>query len=346
MHAPFRTYPYPIHSPPGMVYHRFPIELDADTIVVPYLFEPLRSEDGDAYTLGTPSFAVFPAQTARHMAFLREEVVPALAGRVPLVILVDSVTGQFSANGAASRPLAELAGLVNAWVGYELVGEGALDDLLLGPPGSVSDELAVLEARPIRFWEAMIWRGRGGRYELIRGEVPLVAELGSERAADRTFMQCIVDAERLFGEKATESGGWVRVGPSRLRRRGSEVEIRVALGAADRRFAFLPRIRLPGADGLPSLVGALLVGGDKGKCELVDGYTWVTLECADEAEAGRVTSHLAAEVRARIGAEVVRVEDGWVGLEGQSSWRVTCDQRWMRLWMPLFPEPLAVYLAG
>lgn len=198
-----------------------------------------------------------------------------------------------------------------------------------------TDDPSELEDHPIHLWEALFWRGYTYRTELVGGEVPLVGALGTPAAAAATFEQLLADARRLFGDEVERAEGWTRCGPFRVRRGGRRVELRVRLAPADRRVVFLPQSRAPGAEGLPSILGCLLAGGDKGKTELWDGWTWTTLELESAAEAREVADALLPVIAGWIGAPVSIGErpQGDVD-ESAAPWVVEPYERFLRVYVP------------
>lgn len=199
------------------------------------------------------------------------------------------------------------------------------------------DELARrLEETPLRLWEAMLWRGEHYRWELVNGEVPLVGELWSALAANRTLMQCIADAERAFGERATEDAAWIHCGPLRLRQRGTRVEMRHRVSPADRRAALMPAARVEGDAAMPSLFGALLAGGFDGKTEMLAGFAASVILVPEGLRAGDVAEHLAGEVRRVTGAQaaVVAAEEGRPR-RGDQAWMVRHWERYVAVYTPM-----------
>jgi hypothetical protein len=126
-----------------------------------------------------------------------------------------------------------------------------------------------------------------------------------------------------------------------MRQRGTRVELRVRLSPADRRVAFLPRAQLPGEDALPTLWGALLAGGGKGKTELIAGYTDSIVEIHPAQSREHVALALADDIRRITGAEVVVAGEGpgapplrWPSEPGDA-WHVHHWNRWVAVLMPM-----------
>jgi hypothetical protein len=296
---------------------RFALEIDPANIVAPHLYafprRPLSlAEDHEACTLEGPvDVAVFAYRLAQHREFLDAEVVPLVRRICPHVLLADTRARTFREVGTeASVPLSELARVLDHWTAPGTFEPPDLDHYeAFFRLREDSDELTRLAARlenaPLRLWEMMFSRGFSGRYELLDNEVPLVAELGTELAANRSLMQCVRDAEAFCRCEAVDDHGWIRTGRFRMRQLGTILEVRVSLTAADVRVAFAPRGRKPGSDALPSLLGVLLAGGDNGKTELVNGFTWSTVICRDDAEVVVLSTSLREEIARWTGARAV-----------------------------------------
>lgn len=289
---------------------RFPLEIDGSNIVVPHLFAvPFRPPARGSYTIAEPPvLAVFAYRTDPHRDYLRDEVIPRLALRCRHIALVDTAQRHVTVHGTEDcSPIARLPVLLDEWTRSTAFRDidfaDALDDYerLLGNPTAASPARAqAIERAPLRLWEVLFLRGHAYRYELVDGEVVLVGDLGSDLAANRSMLQCIHDA----GEPAVEERGWIRAGRYRFRSRDTILEIRARLTSADVRVAFAPHARLAAADDLPTLPGVLVAGGDNGKTELANGYTWSSVICRDNAELARLVPALATEIRQWVGAPV------------------------------------------
>jgi hypothetical protein len=119
------------------------------------------------------------------------------------------------------------------------------------------------------------------------------------------------DAETLDRTAAVEERDWIRAGRFRFWQRAESLEIRVALSSADVRVAFEPRAHGTGADDVASLVGVLLAGGDNGKTEMMDGYTWASVWCRDVFELERLSDRVAGDIAAWTGAAIDRAGTEW-----------------------------------
>lgn len=343
----------------------FTAEVAPDLIVTPLLFgtDPKKSHGSDRYTLDAQGILVLLARGEAQVAALFQDVAPLLrrftfayfydadrrrlydARRADLWMqpsqlssIVRSVLAGFEGEHLDSRPGAldyVCGGLDRALDEMPTAEEVAAFRALPAVEARVAEAARRFEAAPIRLWEAMLWRGENYRWELIRGEVPLVGELWSPLAANRTLMQCVADAEVAFSVRATEDGGWILCGPLRLRQRDTCVEIRVRLTSADRRAAFLPSLRLEGEEAMPSLLGVLLAGGGKGKTEMMNGYVDSVLHVHERQRPEDVAAHLAGEIR-RISGAGVTVEGSdrpWPESEGDD-WRVYYWKRFVYVNMP------------
>lgn len=347
------------------VWSRFPLELDAQNIVTPHLYAWRRtgrlSRDGG--TIAEPAlFTLFAHRSLAHREFLQTEVVPRVLRRCPHVALVDSEARTFEVAGtvaSSARPLAELGGVLRRWTGdveaferYDLSSELDRYEQLLGRTTTeVSTETAEqLERAPLRLWEALFLRGHADRYELLNGEVALVGDLGTGLAANRSLIQCTKDAEVYCGGKATEARGWIEAGQFRLRNQGPLLELRVCLNPADIRVAFMPRALMGGAETPPSLIGALLAGGDNGKTELMHGYTWSSIRCRNAEEVGELSVRFAEEIRRWTGAEArgpTEVGSGYPDAR-DSSWHLRTwagDVNLLEVFVPMYRDGLLPWRA-
>jgi hypothetical protein len=350
------------------LWSRFPVEIAPDLIVTPLLFltDGERAKHGHACTLPPHGLVVLHGRGDEHVCMLLEEVAPRLR-HLPFAFVVDADARVLHPAGEQRMVLRleELPSILRRVViGYapdelEPVIERfteqqreAVERLPTKEDAEAFRALPEIQERiaaavvgvercPLRLWEAMLFRGENYRWELVSGEVPLIGELFSPLAANRTVLSCVADAEHAFGQRATERAGWITCGPMRMRQRGTCVEIRFRPSPADRRAAFLPRAELAGDDELPSLWGALIAGGGKGKTEMIAGYTDSVIQVHPSASPERVAHHLAAEVRRITGAEVsifAPTADGdpadWPDEPGDE-WRVSFRQRWVSVWMPI-----------
>ena len=352
------------------LWSRFPAEVRPDTILTPLLFlegprEERDTRDQDrACTLPHGGLVVMHGRGERHLRFLRDEVAPLLES-VPLAFLVDADARTLhpARDPGVSLPLERLPSILRSTVSAsaaDAYAEGldqltaeqasALEELPTREEvetylheakviGRIADAAARAEAAPLRLWEAMLWRGWNYRWELVAGEIPLVGELWSPLAANRTLVQCVEDAERAFSERASDERGWIRCGPMRMQQTGTQVEIRFRPGPADRRAAFLPAARMPGDEGPASLWGALVAGGGSGKTEMMASYTESVIEVGDAATAEVVAQGLAAEIVRCVGAQVVvrgETDDqgAWPERAG-SAWHVYHRERYVSVLMPM-----------
>lgn len=326
---------------------RFSVELAQDVIVTPLLHGDVRAP-GHGYTMPTPRVLVMHARGADQLELLESTIRPRLAD-VPFAFVLDADRGivQATTNGrqAGSHEVGQLPELIADAARVETCGghrEVLIEELRLAfgematgqqvekmlASASVRTRIADArrraEATPLRLWEAMSWRGHDYRWELVEGEVPLVGELWSSLAANRTLLQCIADAAHAFSVEADERAGWITCGPMRLRQRDTRVEIRFRLSSSDRRAAFMPASGLPGDAAVPSLFGALIAGGHQGKSELIDGYTESVVQVHPDLHPAAVASALAEDIRRCTGAIAIEHafdEDGEPAPE-------TTDDRW------------------
>ncbi len=341
------------------LWSRFPLELAPDLIVTPHLFDwpssaPRTSrvhKGRDVYTCaGVPRVVVFSAASKAHRLFLEEEVIPRVNEHVRFVALVDFEADQFGFSPLIPRyllPAEHLAPLLRISWGYDHVPHGAFTDVikppekdvekaLFGPDDERPEDVARLEAHPLRLWEALFWRGHTYRYELIDGEMPLVGDLRSPLAANRTLVQLVKDAERLEGKRAGESEGWIVCGRFRLRQMERLVEIRVRLSPADVRAALMPQAIVEGDDAMPSVLGALMAGGDNGKTELIRGFTWSTIEAASDERCREIAHVLREELErwTETKTTVVADEDFDFPTESREEWFLVPHERWLTVYVP------------
>ncbi|MBA3452311.1 MAG: hypothetical protein H0T42_04350 [Deltaproteobacteria bacterium] len=304
---------------------RFSVELAPDVIVVPLLHGDLRPP-GHGCTIPTPRVLVMHGRGADHLELLSATIRPRLAG-VPFAFVLDADRGlvEATSNGrhSGSYDVARLPELIADAARVEdcgghrealiqelrpAFGEMATgaqaEEMLASVPvrTRIADACTRAEAAPLRLWEAMSWRGHNYRWELVDGEVPLVGELWSSLAANRTLLQCVADAAHAFSVEADERAGWITCGPMRLRQQRTRVEIRFRLSDADRRAAFMPASRAPGDAAVPSLFGTLLAGGHQGKSELIHGYTESVIEVHPDLRPATVARSLVEEIRRCTGA--------------------------------------------
>jgi hypothetical protein len=248
------------------LWSRFPAEIAPDLIVSPLLFGTSRAKQrgrAHACTLEPRGLLVLHGRGREHVDTLLEHVAPKL-GRVPFAFVLDADAARLHPADRPSSwmPVSHLPAILRQIViGFapddyvdvidevcreqreafaRLPAPDLVDEFLALPEVAErkADAAARAERAPLRLWEAMLWRGENYRWELVDGEVPLVGELFSPLAANRTFVTCIRDAERAFGVAADERGGWVVCGPmrpGRTRCRASSACSSPAVGAARRR---------------------------------------------------------------------------------------------------------------
>jgi hypothetical protein len=340
----------------GRLYAGFPLEIAPDLIVCPHLFDwPLGARNGrgrrDVHTCaGRPRVAVFSVVSDLHRRFL-QELVPRIAASIDQIVVVDFQRDTLLATASGQKELRATADqlplvLRRAWssIGHpkdafeELANppEAGWEDWFFGPEEERPEDAARCEASPLRLWEAFFWRGHTYRYELVDGEVPLVGDLRSPLAAERTLRQCVSDAQRLEGEAATEREGWRQCGRFRMRQEGRIVEIRARLTPADARAAFGLLTRVPGDKGGPSLLGALMAGGDNGKTELVNGWTWSTCRLGSATQSQRVARELAESIRrwTETPATIHRGKNFSLPEESREEWFVRPRDEWLTVFVP------------
>jgi hypothetical protein len=324
-------------------------QVDPDTVIRPDLLALDGLADVGPPLDRPPLFAVFVARGEVQRAWLVDEVGACLGPDLDRAILVDQDAGVFQERLGAgpARELKKLAGVLNDRLERRLLEPAAFDGLLElradreDERWHVAPDFAahVVEA-PLRLWEALLLRGHRFTQELLDGEIPLVAELSGEAAADAMLRACREDAERLVGAAAVDEGGWCVAGPVRLRRQGAHVELRVTPGPADRHSALTPREAPAPGQALPTLAGALLAGGEGGRLELLQGSTWTTLRCRAPEEAETLAKDLGRRVDAWCRAPV-RVMSGDLSPDPeQREWRVTVRDEWLRLHVPLARDHL------
>jgi hypothetical protein len=334
-------------SPRTDVWSRYPVELAPDLIICPHLFDWPASapRNGEVYTCaGTPEVVVLCGRGPDHIRFLEEEVVPRVVRHGPSVCLVEAEADQFrwvegpSREQGPAQPLTELGpALRSRW------DDPALVHAEFGPApwhrdaAPTEDALRDLEDHPIRLWEALFWRGYTYRWELIGGEVPLVGALGTEAAARATLTQIAADASRLVGDPAVADGGWTRCGPFRLRTLGTRVDLRVRLSPADRRAAFLPQVDRDERR-MPSILGVLLAGGDNGKSELMDGWSWATVILSSSDEARALAEALVPAVSAWTGAPVHVADQRPTRATAPEAWVIEPYERFLRVSVPFLRQ--------
>jgi hypothetical protein len=341
------------------LWSRFPLELAPDLIVCPHLFDwpasaPRGTRGRDVYTCAAaPEVVVFSAVSPAHRRFLEEEVVPRVREHVRFVALVDFEADQlgFAPLGGPMLPAAHLAPLLEMAWGRERVAAGAFSELgrapesgfeemFFGPDDERPEDAARCEAHPLRLWEAFFWRGHTYRYEVIDGEIPLVGDLRSPLAANRTLLQLVRDAERFEASRAGEHEGWIRCGRFRMRQQGRLVEVRARLTPADARAALMPVARVPGDDQLPTLLGALMAGGDNGKTELWNGFTWSTIQLASAAQS-REAAHALADAIERWTETKATVSTGdafKLPEESREEWFLVPHREWLTVYVPFARE--------
>lgn len=349
------------------LWSHFPVELAPDLIVTPMVFgtppEALSAGDDTVCTLPPRGLVVLQGRGDAHVSFLLDEVAPRLkdltlafiydadrrrlrgasrpelwmeASQLPAIVrqVVAGFDGEHVArcHGELDRVCGEVRRALD-----EMPTQGEVETFRALPEVErrVAEAARRFEGNPLRLWEAMLWRGESYRWELVNGEVPLLGELWSSLAANRTLLQCVADAERAFGQRATEDPAWIRCGPLRMRQRGTRVELRYRVSAADRRAAFMPASHIDGEDAMPSLFGALLAGGGKGKTEMMESYVDSVIMAHERHDPGDVAEHLADEIRRVTGAEatVERSSRYWPHSSGEA-WRVYFWKRYVYVYMP------------
>jgi hypothetical protein len=308
---------------PGSTWSCFPVEVDVGEatplIVSPHLYDvpAMARHTHDTYTcFGAPSVALFCARGLR-VGLVRDEIVPRLRRRTRVVVVASPEVAEvtvFSSRPPLTTPLRDLAIVVEELFGASSVRTEHLAEYVQrdarmreGEPEEPFDFGPEAVAAPIRLWEALFWRGVSYRYELVGGEVPLHARLGSAPAAAATVERILLDAEALVREPRRAEAGFWRVGPVRARVHGDEVDLRVRMTPADVRVAFSPVARMAGDDAPPTVLGALMAGGDNGKTEMTDGWTWSTSVHDSEAHARAAGEALEGEISRWTGAHV-----GWL----------------------------------
>lgn len=351
---------HPLHLAP-----RFSVELAPDTILAPHLYgyasarrwndrgdKRCRSR-AEMYTVqDVPDFVLYVARGEAQRRFLETELAPALPDTVTLFILEPERREAQVLVEAGRRTTAmrfdDVPAALDALVGTPIFACADLDFLCapwgrppVEPEWYVDDRARVarIEAHPVRLWEAFLLRGHWERWELVRGEVPLVAVLPTPAAAAGTLGQWLHDAVLWTGANPDPRAAWIHVGQFRFRQTGAMVEARVRLSPADIRVAFMPARELPGSDGLPSLAGVLCAGNEGAKVELLNGYAWATVDCEEPGEPSRLTARLAEELR-RLGARQVDCEqnlpDFPEGADGR--WVIETRDRYLTVFLPMGHE--------
>lgn len=351
---------HPLHLAP-----RFSLELAPDTILAPHLYgyaEPRRwNERGfkrhrnraEMYTVQErPDFVLYVSRSEGQRRYVETELAPALPPEVSLFVLepVERRALRLDAAGTvrAELPFAEVPAALDALLKTPLFADANFD-FLCAPWGHPSyraecysadpTRVARLEAHPVRLWEAILLRGHWERWELVRGEVPLVAVLPTAAAAAATLGQWMQDAVRWTGRDPDPQMAWIHVGPFRFRQTGTQVDARVRLSAADIRVAFMPNVELPDAEALPSLLGVLCAGNEGAKVEMLNGYAWSTADCELPGEASRVAERCVEEIR-RLGARQVDLEQhlGDFPEGADLRWVVERRDRYVTVFLPLGHE--------
>jgi hypothetical protein len=341
---------------------RFSLELAPDLILAPHLYGypdakrwnergfKRHRQRSEMYTVQErPAFVLYVARSECQRRFLETEIAPALPPEVDLYI-VEPGAGRVRVlheAGARTRevPLAAVCADLDTRLGTTVFGDAHLD-FLCAPWGhpefetqfysTVTRRAERVEQHPTRLWEAFLLRGHWERWELVRGEVPLVAVLPSLTAAAATLGRWLADAVRWSGAEPDPQAAWIRVGPFRFRQTGCQVDARVRLSPADVRVAFMPAQEMPGADAAPTLAGLLCAGNEGAKVELLNGYAWATADCEIPGEVDRVGPALVEEIR-RLGArEVDLVRDLAEFPEGADHrWVVEQRDHYVTVFMPL-----------
>lgn len=348
-----------LDGPDVELWSRYPLEIDASTIVTPHLYAIRRGSRAPSSVACTiaqkPLFVVFAHRTAAHRDYLMNDVVPRLVCKN--VAIVDTNARVFDVPGAGQRDsLARLPERLADWSAFDALAAVDFIDRLdryeesFGRSAQQVDSRIAerLERTPLRLWEVLFHRGHAYRYELLDGEVVIVSDLGSRAAANRTAMQCIRDAEALCSEAARDEYGWFRAGRFRIRDRGSLLELRAELDAADIRVAFAPHASNPGDTELPSLLGVLVAGGDNGKTELVDGCTWSSVWCRDDDELYKLRDAVTSTIAAWTGASVHGLEREWPEFR-DGRWavrmRVGGHRPMLEVYVPMYRDDLLPWRA-
>ncbi|MCK6575669.1 hypothetical protein L6V77_31830 [Myxococcota bacterium] len=341
---------------------RFSLELAPDLILAPHLYgypDAKRwNERGfkrhrkrcEMYTVQEcPAFVLYVSRSECQRRYLETEIAPALPPEVDLYVVEPGAGRVRVLHDAGTRtreiPLAALCPDLDARLGVPVFGDADLD-FLCAPWGhpefetqfysTVTHRAERVEQHPTRLWEAFLLRGHWERWELVRGEVPLVAVLPSPAAAGATLGRWLADAVRWSGAEPDPQAAWIRVGPFRFRQTGCQVDARVRLSPADVRVAFMPARELPGSEDLPTLAGLLCAGNEGAKVEMLNGYAWATADCEEPGEVDRVGPALVEEIR-RLGArEVDLVRDLPEFPEGADHrWVVELRDHYVTVFMPL-----------
>jgi hypothetical protein len=341
---------------------RFALELAPDLILAPHLYGypdakrwnqrgfKRHRQRAEMYTVQErPAFVLYVSRSEGQRRYLETELAPALPPEVDLYVVepAQCQVTVFHEAGSRVRTLAlpDLAADLDARLGAPVFGEADLD--FLGAPwGHPAFEASFyetvvrraerVEQHPTRLWEAFLLRGHWERWELVRGEVPLVAVLPNPAAAAATLGRWMHDAVRWSGADPDPQAAWIRVGPFRFRQTGCQVDARVRLSPADVRVAFMPAVELPGSEEAPTLAGLLCAGNEGAKVEMLNGYAWATADCELPGEVERVGPALVEEIR-RLGArEVDLVRDLGEFPEGADHrWVVEIRDHYVTVFMPL-----------
>jgi len=112
----------------------------------------------------------------------------------------------------------------------------------------------------------------------------------------------------------------------------------MCLSPADRRPVFAPRARQPGDDNDPSLLGVLFAGGDEGKTEMMDGFTWSTVLVGSLGEAERLADRLKPQIEAWTDAPVRLA--AWPSRDEPETWVLSPRERVLRVQVPFHREDL------
>lgn len=175
--------------------------------------------------------------------------------------------------------------------------------------------------------------------------MPLVVELPSALAANRSLLRCVEDAKILTNQPVREHRGWIEVGHVRLRQQACTLELRIGLAPADIRVAFMPVAERPGVDDLPTIAGVLAAGGDNGKVECMKGYSWTRVECENPGETERLAAALSETLRAwgpSVDVYHDREDRAWPD-HADGRWCIEFDERWLTLFVPLHRDDGAAF---
>jgi hypothetical protein len=101
----------------------------------------------------------------------------------------------------------------------------------------------------------------------------------------------------------------------------------------------VPRARVHGDGVSPSLVGALLAGGDDGKTELMNGWTWSTVTTDSAKDANALATKLQREVEQWVGAPALLTnKDFEFPKEPRDEWFVTARKHFVTIYVPFHRE--------